>query len=289
MHRRNARYVKSTKEPTLRCHLEIGIGSDDVEGGVLNKAILGGIYRGYMEEHRSHLKANIFRRALKRAETFVRHEVHEIDPHAFPPLDEVVFVAEGRLDNHYVELAYKNACIDGVKRAEADAKRWNGLKEIGNIYLPVPLGLVAFFSGVVTGTDGVAWAAAAEFGPYLGIPPAMWFKSREHKLRKEIEELEKTKMNGELEKKITRMEQYNTAKDVCSFWVPVTFDGTLTGLSYSHMISTPVAYMTGIVAVPYVAHGIGAFSMVKEYAAEEKGAVLRKMMDTPIRVLQSSY
>ncbi len=288
MPHRKAVYVESDA-PTHHCWLDKAVDRNSVENGILNQRVLENVYRGYLDEHRQHSGLNFFQKAVKRAETFIRHEVHEVDPQDFPPLDAIIFrTADSQIGEAYIKQAYKSACLEGIRRSGASAKKWNRWKEIANIYLPVPLGLAAFFTGVVIGTDGIAWAAAAEFGPYLSIPPAIWFERKEHKLRYEIEYLEKTMMDEELEEKRTMMGQYNTAKDICSFWVPVTFDGTLTGLSYSRMIPTPAHYMTGIVAMPYFAHGLGAFAMTREYACEEKEAVLRRMMDTPVIVADSA-
>ncbi len=290
----NAKYVEHPSKKDATHHHFLELEFDTYEGLLANDAldpeILESIYRGYMEEYREQkaIRTNVFQRVFRHAKAFIKHESYEVEPNSIPPVDAVVIRLRNPvgIDKNYLNHVYKKACLDEIKRSQTLSDKWNTVKEVANIVLPIPLGLAAFFSGYALGAEGVAWAAVAEFGPYAFIPIAIWGRGKEHKKRLELEEMIKSrKLDKELEETRTAMERYNTIKDINSFWIPVTFDSTLTGLSYLRVIPTPAGYMTGILGAPYLAHGLGFFAMLKEYWHDERAVILKKIMDTNLFVV----
>ncbi len=266
--------------------------SDILEDGSLKPEVLDGIYQRYQEEYRHTIsaKTTLPRRFWRHLKAFVRHESYEVDPHSLPPVKAVVVRLENAegTDNDYVNQAYRAACYDATERAEKASERWNKAKEIANIALPIPLGIAAFLTGYLAGAEGAGWAAVTEFVPYAALPLAVWARGKEHRRRAELEEMAISGRPQEcVEDARASMKMYNAIKDGASFWFPVAFDSVMTGLSYSGAIPTPAGYMTGIVAAPYVAHGGGFFSMMKEHGKDERAAILCKMMETKVIVADS--
>ena len=265
---------------------------DILEGNELRAEVLEGIYQRYLDEYRKeiNIRTNAFQRVLRHAKAFVRHESYEVDPHSLPPVNAILIRLENSdgADADYVNQVYKTACHDAIKRAETASERWNKAKEIANIVLPIPLGIAAFLAGYVAGAEGTGWAALAEFGPYAALPLAVWARKKEHDKRAELEKMAKgSTPNGQLEETRASVKMYNAIKDGASFWVPVVFDSAMTSLSYSGAIPTSSGYMTGIVAAPYAAHGMGFVSMLNENGRDERAAILRKMMGTNVIVADS--